>query len=159
MLYGAIADFLPSSPARFSVIAANPGLPCGPFTLMHRSSLAHLPDAGVVREAMEDPVPHAVDESRALLEVLGGNGRAHCETAPLQPARAEGFNYWAARAIWRERGIVVSDNRGRSTAGAFYHFKRYKRLPSFRVQEDAAAADAWLLDRFGIRALDSAATA
>jgi hypothetical protein len=49
--------------------------------------------------------------------------------------------------------VTVADDRGTRREGAFYHFKRYKRLRSFRVVEEEASADAWHLDWRGLRAL------
>lgn len=150
MIYGRLAEHLPSDMNRYSMISADDNIPCGPFTLMNRSCMGSLPDSDKIIASLEHPDHQTFNESAELRDILAGNKPVFCSSDPMQPARTAGFNFRRSFAVWNDGVVTVWDNRGNMKEGGFYHFSRYKDRKRFAVEGHSCENGHWGVCKYGI---------
>jgi len=151
MVYGKIADFLPEDIQQFVMISGDEERPCGPFTLIKRSSLEVLLHSDEIKHCFEAEEHQKFDESRRLLNLIShGQNPVYCHCSPLQPQRTQGFNYKRCLAIWENGTVSVRDWRGNNIEGAFFHFSRFKGNKKFKINNAAIESPQWVVCRYGI---------
>jgi Family of unknown function (DUF6625) len=150
MIYGRLAEHLPSDMSRYSMISGDDDKPCGPLTLMDRSCMNSLLDSDEIISSLEHPEHRTFNESSELMSRVAGNKPVFCSTDPIQPARTGGFNYRRSFAVWNKGTITVWDNSGNKKEGGFYHFSRYKNRKRFRVGEHSEENEQWGIYKYGI---------
>lgn len=53
VIYGQIGKFMPPGPAQYSMISANKGAPCGPFTLFNRAYIENMVHHDLIKNRLE----------------------------------------------------------------------------------------------------------
>jgi len=158
MIYGKIAEFLPEDMQQYAMISADEGRPCGPFTLIKRSSFETLRHSDDVKRCLEAEEHLKFDESERLLNLVrGGQNQVFCHYSPLQPQRSAQFNYKRCLSIWEQGSVAVWDCRGNKIEGAFFHFSRFKGNKKFKVRNEAIQNPKWVVCRYGIFVVKSKA--
>jgi hypothetical protein len=158
MVYGKIEDFFPENIQQYVMISADEGRPCGPFTLIKRSSLQTLLHSVDIKRCFEAEDHLKFDESERLLSLIrGGLDPVFCHHSPLQPQRAERFNYKRCLSIWENGKVSVWDSRCNKKAAAFFHFSRFKGRNKFIIRTDALQSQNWVICKYGIFPLRSKA--
>jgi len=151
MIYGKIADFFPEDIQQYAMISADEGRPCGPFTLIRRSSFETLLHSADIKRCFEAAEHLKFDESRQLLDLIRGEqNQVFCHYSPLQPQRAARFNYKRCLSIWENGSVSALDCRGNKIEGAFFHFSRFKGNKKFKIRTDALQSPKWVVCRYGI---------
>jgi hypothetical protein len=158
LVYGKIEDYLPENIQRYAMISADEDRPCGPFTLIKRSSLEVLLHSDDIKRCFEAEDHLKFDESKRLLNLIRGEQNlVFCHYSPLQPQRSERFNYKRCLSIWENGSVSVWDSRGNKIEGAFFHFSRFKGRKRFKVRGDAIQSPKWVVCRYGIFVVNSKA--
>lgn len=158
MVYGKIADFMPENIDQYAMISANENKPCGPFTLIKRHKLNILLESDELKKCLEADEHLKFDESKELAKLIKNGGNAlFCRHSPLQPMRAEGFNYKRCLAVWEKGKISIRDCRGNNIEGAFFHFSRFKGNKKFKIRGNAINSPKWVVCRYGIFVVESKA--
>ena len=150
MIYGDLFRFLPPQMERYALISADPGHPCGPFTMMRRDRVMALQHCAAVRQAMNLAHYRAFDESKEFLDILSEGGPSWCQPDGLQPAITRKFNRHRIFSIWDHGRLTIYDNLGHRQEGGFHHFSRYKDRKTFRVQADPQQHSRWGTYKNGI---------
>ena len=150
MIYGKIVEFIPDNISDYSMISANDGKPCGPFTLIKKSSMHLLADSDFVRRSMESYDHKCFDESVELVRIIAGENSTFCSCDPIQPALMAGFNYRKTFSIWNNGVLRVFDSRWHEKEGGFHHFSRYKNRQRFKVEENVLQNQHWGCCKYGI---------
>lgn len=151
MIYGELERFMPANMDRYTLISADPGYPCGPFTLIRRDRLKTLSTDDATRRTMVSEGPYsAFDESKELLDIVAAKDAFWCRPDGLQPARTASFNRHRIFSIWKKGRVTICDNRGHRAEGGFHHFSRYKGGDRFAISADPDRDPAWAVYKKGI---------
>jgi len=155
LIYGEIIKFIPSNANNYSVISANNGRPCGPFTLINKSCMDLIIESGIVKCNIESYDHKCFDESFELINILSIDKPFFCDCDPIQPALTDGFNHRKTFSIWSNGVLRVFDNRWNVKEGGFHHFSRYKNRKRFKVEEISVPGDYWGCCKYGIIPIQS----
>lgn len=156
MIYGDLARFVPRSMGRYTMISADAGHPCGPFTLVRMDRLRTVAGIDPIRSEMARKEYRAFDESEEWLNIVAGGGPSWCSPDPLQPAMTARMNHRKVFSVWQRGKVTVYDNHGHKTEGGFHHFSRYKSRRNFHVQADPQQDEKWAVFSKGIVPVRSA---
>lgn len=154
MIYGNLAACMPDNMSQYSMISADDGRPCGPFTLMNRSQLHLLLEWKHLKSEMEKEEHHSFNEAIELMEILSQKLPPFCKADPLQPQMAT-LNQRHHFGIWDNGEVIVHDCWQRKRSGGFYHFSRYKDKARFKIDPAAVKNTRFGIFKFGIKIPDS----
>ena len=150
MIYGRLKRFMPSNMDRYTMISADTGHPCGPFTLMRIDRVRTLGENDIVRAEMSRQSHRSFNESEELLKIVSNGDAYWCRAGSLQPMMVAPFNYRQIFSIWNKGDVTVYDNRWHKKDAGFHHFSRYKNRKSFKIGGDAETDPIWAVCKKGI---------
>lgn len=149
MVYGDLWPCMPENMTDYSMISADDGRPCGPFTLMNRSQIHLLAEWDNLKPEMEKEEHHSFNEAIKLMEILSQKLPPFCKADPIQPQMA-GMNSRHHFGIWKKGIVKVHDCWQRKRQGGFYHFSRFKDKPRFKIDPHTLKKSSWGIYKFGI---------
>lgn len=150
MIYGRLSRYMPENMQHCTMVSADSGHPCGPFTLMRIDRARLLGNNDTVRAEMVRHHHRSFNESDALLKIVSGGDAYCCNADPLQPMMVPPFNHRQVFSIWNKGDVTIYDNRGHKKDAGFHHFSRYKGRKTFNICADPETDPIWAVCKKGI---------
>jgi hypothetical protein len=150
MVYGRLSRFMPPGMDCYTMISADNGHPCGPFTLMRLDRVRTLGHNDVVRAEMSKQRHRSFNESDEFLTIVADGDAYWCNADALQPMVVPPFNHRQVFSIWNNGHVTVYDNRGHKKDAGFHHFSRYKNRKRFKICGEPENNPVWAVCKRGI---------